>query len=192
MRLVLSLVGLLCLAGRLPSQTPPASPLGMSLRLYGGMLNPDDPLQVTIAFGAAAGLRVGKVAVFVRGLQQSQNGNARTDLTTDARTFWGVHLEYEGAPRGRYQRQGLIQVGAGWLERSSFRSTWYVQAGLALRYRVARPLAFVGIVEDYVAKLPFEPARCAPDPAGQPVCDAEIPPHVQHNFGVGVALEVVR
>lgn len=176
-------------SGSLIAQESPRPWFRPAVRLQGGMLNPDDPLRVTMAFGAAAGVRLGHFGIFLRGLRQSQNGNAGSDLTSDARTFWGAAFEYEGSTAGVHERQGLVQLGAGRLDRPRFRTSWFVQAGLALRYRVARSLALVGSVEDHAAFLPYEEARCESAPGGGEICTDAVKKQVQHNFGFMIAFE---
>jgi hypothetical protein len=181
---------LLC-AGTLAAQEPTSLPIRPALRLYGGMLNPDDPFQVTMAVGAAGGLRVSRFGIFLQELRQSQNGNSGSDLTSAGRTFVGVALEFEGLRGGLQERQGLLQLGGGRLKRSRFETTWYVQAGIALRYRVVPGLALLGDIEDLAAPLPAEPARCEPLATGGELCTGAVVKQVQHNFGFLVALEFV-
>lgn len=188
MRRLILLLGVL-IAGLVPRAA--AQPLVRpSARVSGGMLNPSDPFQVTMAFGAAAGIRVGRLGAYGEGLRQSHNGNAGADLTSQARTYWGVALEYEASPSGIHERQGLIQVGAGRLARDPFATSWYARAGVALRYRLAPLVAFTGGLEDRVAFLPYEAARCEMVAERTEWCADAVAKQAQHNFGFILALEL--
>src|SRR5712692_9533459 len=94
---------------------------GPIVRPEAGMLNPGDPLQVTLAYGGGVGWDLDRSnALLVRYVRQSQNRNSGADIGRNARGFLTANWEHVFGPSEQYHRQGLIRVGAGALFRGPF------------------------------------------------------------------------
>lgn len=154
------------------------------------MLNPDDPFQVTMAAGGAIGIRVRRFDLLLRGLYQAKNGYSDADLEAEGRTFWGIAAEYAVTVSQADRREGLLQFGAGRLHRPHFRTSWFMELGLAGRHRIAPPVALIVSVQDLLVFLPGEEAGCEPIPRGR-FCTAAVTEQAQHNLGVVLAVEVI-
>jgi hypothetical protein len=145
-------------------------------RLEAGALDPDDPFNVTLAFGGAIGLHLHSSSLLLRVLRQSRNGNSGDDLT-HGRSFILLEWELAGRQGGPMQRQPYLRFGFGRLARSPFRSSWSLDGAVGLRYRLVRSVHLLGTVGDQVAFLPAETlVRGGP----------------QHNFALTLALEMQR
>jgi hypothetical protein len=187
-RLLTTVACLAILLGRAPDEA--FAQTQVFVRVGGGTLNPDDPFATTLAYGAAAGVTVHASSFLVRLVRQSRNGNSGSDIS-NARTYALLDWEPTFRPAGQQQRQPFLRLGAGWLWRKPFASTWVVDLGAGLRYRLAPHLFVVGSVVDQMAKLPYQTyVTCY---AGQPpagVCVTnEIKAELQQNFGLLVDLE---
>lgn len=159
-------------------------------RLGGGALNPDDPFNTTLAYGAAAGVTIGLSSFLVRVLRQSRDRNSGPDLS-NPRTYGLVDWELAGRPSGAQGRQPFLRLGAGWLWRRPFASTWVADVGAGVRYRLAAHLFVVGAVVDQMARLPHETwVSCfaGGPPSGDCVTN-EIKAELQQNYGLLVDVE---
>jgi hypothetical protein len=170
---VLPLVVLIWFPNVVVAQPPPRPSIAPVLRIEGGMLNPIDPFHVTVAAGAAVGVRVRRVDVLLRGMRQNRNGYTGADLVVEGRTFWGVTVEYAAAVSQSVRREGLMQLGAGRLHRAGLGTAWFLQAGVGGRYYVAPPVALMVSFQDVLAFLPAGEARA------------------QHNLAVLLGVELV-
>ncbi len=170
----------------------PVSKEGMWFgRLEGGTLNPDAPFNVTLAYGVAAGRTWRADAILFHVVRQSRDRNSGADIN-HARTFLLADWEHSFSAAGATERQPFVRVGAGWLFRSPFKSTWAVDLGAGLKYRLAPRLYLLGTLDDLLARLPDETfTACVQVIQGlPPSCGpARIIPELQHNFGLTVDLE---
>ncbi len=163
------------------------------LRLEAGMLNPDDPLQITLAFGAAAGWQVDRSDAFLlRYVRQSQNRNTGEAIGRQARGLLTANWEHAFGARRRYQRQAMIRLGVGALFRYKLATAPLASTSLELRYEVYRRIAFVASIEDDIGNLPRQDFQyCQTDLFGNnPVCTTQrYGGHLQHNYGFIVGAE---
>ena len=162
----------------------PAEPF---VRIEAGALNPDGLFNTTMAFGGAVGLATDRNTFLLRAVRQSRNRNSGQDVS-DARTF--VTLDWERAfGVTRFQEgQVFVRAGAGALFRSPFKSTWTVDLGAGLRYRIVPRLFIVGALVDQLAWLPSETSGQICDPFS---CSTiGIRSELQHNVGLLVDLEL--
>jgi hypothetical protein len=155
-------------------------------RLEAGMLNADDPLRITLAYGGAVGWGLDSShALLVRYVRQSQNRNSGADIGKNARGFLTANWEHTFGPSERYHRQFLIRIGAGALFRTPLRTAPVVSASLGARYEVHEKVAFVGTIDDEVGLLPGQEVQSC-----TPTCTVyTYTSRVQHNFGFLVAAE---
>ncbi len=154
-------------------------------RVGGGTLNPNDPFQTTLAFGGAFGVAEHTNSFLIRVLRQSWNGNAGSDLG-NARTYALLDWELAGRPVGEMQRQPFLRLGAGWLWQGPLKSTWVVDLGAGLRYRLAPHLFIVGSLVDDMARLSSQTLVAC---SGGICTTNEIKAELQQNFGLLVDLE---
>jgi hypothetical protein len=169
-----------------------AQAAGPVVRLEGGMLNPSDPVQTTLAYGAAAGWQVSdRQALGVRYVRQSGGRNSGADVGRRARGFLTADWEYAFGSEKQYHRQVLVRVGAGALFRYMLATAPILSAGLEVRYPVGRRWSFVGGIEDDVGALPRQDFQsCTVDVNGNPVCTLyTYGGRWQHNYGFLVAAE---
>jgi hypothetical protein len=157
------------------------------LRVELASLSPDDPTNVTMAYGATAGIQVAaRDAVIVRFLLQSGNRNSGADLGSRARHFYLLSLEHAlGPERERLHQQYLVRVGVGLVERSPYQTAPAFSGGVGVRYGLARWLALVGAIEDVMAALPADSALGC-----YGTCMVVVGDKLQHNFNLAVAAEV--
>ena len=168
----------------------PVRAQGPLLRLEAASLSPDDPTNVTMAYGGSIGVPVtARDALFVRFLLQSQNRNSGTDLGAAARHFYLATWEHAFNGSGDvHHRQYLLRTGLGAVERSPWSTAPSFSAGFAVRYTLGRSFGFVGAIEDVMAALPRD-SLTACDPVYG--CSAfVVERQLQHNFGLAIAAEV--
>jgi hypothetical protein len=176
------------------AQHAPARSLAPLVRMEGGMLNPSDPLAVTMAYGGALGLSYRRHALVLRVVRQSANRNSGPDLTSNARLFRSVSWEYQGTPEGILQRQGILRLGVGRVTRNAFRTAWFLDAAIAFRYRLATPVAVIGTLQYMPVFIPEEQfVYCGPGEGPysyQDSCrDAMVARRIQHNLGFLMGVE---
>jgi len=160
------------------------------IRLEAASLSPEDPTNVTMAYGGTVGVSIAaRDALLVRFLLQSQNRNSGADLGAAARHFYLLTWEHAfNDETGTHRQQYLLRTGLGAVERSPWRTAPAVSAGLAVRYGLGRHFGFVGAIEDVMAALP-EDSLTACDPVYG--CSLLVSKReLQHNFGLAIAAEL--
>jgi hypothetical protein len=158
------------------------------VRLEGGMLNPDDVTQTTLAFGGDVGWQLSRrQAILIRYLRQSQNRNSGTDIKR-ARGLLTLDWEYGFGRESQYHRQALVRLGGGALFRPGLATAALVSLGLEVRYAVGARWAFVGSVEDDVGVLPLQEFQSC-SPLGSVCTTFSYGGKWQHNYGFLVAGE---
>ncbi len=160
-------------------------------RLEAGALDPEDPFAVTLAYGAALGITRGSHAFLLRLVRQSRDRNSGPDID-NARTFVMADWELSLRPGGQQARQAFIRLGAGWLFRQPFQSTWALDLGAGLKYRLSPGLLLEGGLVDQMARLPYQTVTvcAAPFPGLPPTCSLyAIREKLQQNVGLLIGLE---
>jgi hypothetical protein len=155
-------------------------------RLEAGTLNARDPFNTTLAFGGAVGITVRSSSFVLRLVRQSWNRNSGADVS-DGRTFALLDWEWAGKPKGAWQRQPFIRLGAGWLFQSPFKSTGATDLGVGLRYKLASRLFVVGALVDQVA---WVQPQVFTDCQATICTTTNVPEQIQHNLGLLVDLEL--
>jgi len=183
----------LALARPLPGQEDSSAAPRFGVRVEGGMLSPDDPAAVTMAYGGSvAWYTPTRGALLLRYVRQSQGANYGPDLGAHARGFLTVGWELPLTGGGLYRREARVRVGGGALFRGPLATALVVSGSLVLRYAVQRHVAFVGSVEDDAAALPRQDftTNCVPDGSGGTTCSVlRYGGRLQHNFGFVIAAE---
>jgi hypothetical protein len=156
------------------------------VRLEAGSLNPKVLLETTLAVGASTGWQLGgRDALLLRYLRQSQN-RAGTDVGRHARSFLTMNWEHAFGVGGLFRRQAMVRVGGGAVFRYLLRTAPVVDAGLEVRYGLARHWSLVANIEDDAASLPRQVIQVCSFGS----CSVVTFPHdVEHNFGLIVAGE---
>ena len=157
-------------------------------RLEAGALDPEDPFAVTLAYGGALGVTRGEHAFLLRLVRQSRDRNSGPDID-NARTFVMADWELSVRPGGR---QAFIRLGAGWLFRHPFQSTWALDLGAGLKYRLNPGLLLEGWLVDQMARLPYQTVTvcAAPFPGLPSTCSLyAIRERLQQNVGLLIGLE---
>lgn len=184
----------LFLAGALAAQGPTARdqeelpPRTVLLRLDGGLLSQGGPFDdIVAAVGASAGFEwQGRRAVMLRVLRHTEDPSPQLGKDPMARTVTALVLEMARWPSDPYAQQFRVRAGIGALWRDDLAVAPLAVVGVAIRYQVAGRFAFVGVIEDDVAWLPWEEVQtCAPG-----VCTTVVAGgYTQHNLAGVVSLE---
>lgn len=181
-------------AGMLTAQGPNAGdeevlpPRAVLLRLDGGLFSQGGPFDDIVgAVGASAGFEwQGRRAVMLRVLRHGHDPSPQLGKDPMARTVTALVLEMARWPSESHTQQFRLRAGLGALWRGDLSVAPLATVGVAIRYEVAGRLAFVGVIEDDVAWLPWEevqtctPGTCTTVAAGG---------YTQHNLGGIVSLE---
>jgi hypothetical protein len=184
----------LLVVGTLPAQGSSARdeeeipPRAVLLRLDAGLFSQGGPFDdIVAAVGASAGLEwEGRRAVLLRVLRHTEDPSPQMGKDPMARTVTALVLELARWPSEPYAQQFRLRAGLGAMWRGDLAPAPLATVGVAIRYEVARRLAFVGVIEDDVAWLPWEelqacePAVCRTIVAGG---------YTQHNLAGVVSLE---
>lgn len=157
------------------------------------MLNPADPLAVTLAFGLAVGRELDRHnSVYLRWTRQSEGENGGVDIGAGSRNYLGVSAEHAFGFRDIQTRQFSVRADAGVMLRPlGLPAGPYVGGGLVVHYALSERTAFALTLLDEVVYLPGV-TLYACDPALQPNCTERVKGRPQNNFGVGIAFEVRR
>ena len=163
-------------------------PRAVLLRLEGGLFSQGGPFDdIVAAVGASAGFEwQGRRAVLLRVLRHTEDPSPQVGKDPMARTVAALVLEMARWPSDPYAQQFRLRAGLGALWRGDLGVAPLAVVGVAIRYEVARRLAFVGVIEDDVAWLPWEEVQtCTPG-----VCTTVVAGgYTQHNLAGVVSLE---
>lgn len=158
------------------------------LRLDGGLFSQGGPFDdIVAAFGATAGLEWGgRRAVLLRVLRHGEDPSPQLGKDPMARTITALVAEVARWPSEPYHQQFRLRAGVGALWREDLAVAPLALVGVAIRYEVAWRLAFVGVIEDDVAWLPWEEIQtCQPN-----ICTTTVAGgRTQHNLAGLVSLE---